>query len=350
MDAQDQRKPGRTLSLQATRKPISMAPSALIQTSYLQPGSRLPLVVQPALAGVDLMLWASTNREFIEAQLHEHGAVLFRGFNVPSVAEFNRFLTTIYGAPMAYRERTSPRSQVEGNIYTSTDYPADQPIFLHNEHSYATTFPLRIAFFCAEPPQQGGETPIADCRKVLARIDPEIRARFAHSGWMYVRNFGDAIGLSWQTVFQTDDKARVEAYCQDAGIAVAWLADNRLRTRQIRPTELRHPHTGEQVWFNHLTFFHISTLPAPLYAELRSQFTAESLPNNTYYGDGSPIEEEVMEHLRAAYLAEKVLFTWQRSDILLLDNILVAHGREPFSGPRKILVGMAVPYQRDDIG
>ena len=29
---------------------------------------------------------------------------------------------------------------------------------------------------------------------------------------MYVRNFGDGFGLDWRTVFQTDDRAAVEAH------------------------------------------------------------------------------------------------------------------------------------------
>ena len=76
----------------------------------------------------------------------------------------------------------------------------------------------------------------------------------------------------------------------------------------------------------------------------RSQFTEEDLPNNTYYGDGSPIEPSVLDEIRDAYLKETVVFPWLKGDLLMLDNMLVAHGRAPFTEPRKILVGMADPY------
>jgi len=75
----------------------------------------------------------------------------------------------------------------------------------------------------------------------------------------------------------------------------------------------------------------------------------DELPTNTYYGDGEPIESDVLEELRAAYHAETVSFPWQRGDVMLLDNMLVAHGRAPYSGPRKILVGMSEPIDRRDL-
>jgi alpha-ketoglutarate-dependent taurine dioxygenase len=202
---------------------------------------------------------------------------------------------------------------------------------------------MRILFCCTSPPEQGGETPIADCRGVYRRIDPVVRRRFAEKGWRYVRNFGDGFGLSWETVFQTSDRAAVDAYCRQHGIAAEWRGDGRLRTSAVRPAVVKHPSTGEMVWFNHATFFHVSTLPEPVREELLAEFAVEDLPANSYYGDGSPIEAETLDHLRAAYEAETVRFPWRQGDLLLLDNMMVAHGRAPYKGPRKILVAMAEP-------
>ena len=177
----------------------------------------------------------------------------------------------------------------------------------------------------------------------------KIRRRFVELGWMYVRNFHPGFGLSWQTVFQTDDRVRVEAYCAEAGLTCEWRGGDRLRTSQVRPAIARHPRTGEEAWFNHATFFHVSTLPAAVREPFVAGFGEDELPNNTYYGDGSPIEPEVVEHLRGAYRAEMVELAWESGDVLLIDNLLTAHARNPFAGARKVVVAMADPHVRDDV-
>lgn len=325
-------------------KVISNSQTGFIKTTHLEPQTMLPLVVQPNLEGVKLSVWAESNHGFIQTNLLNHGAILFRNFKVDSADEFESFALAISGGLLEYKERSSPRSPVKGNIYTSTDYPADQSIFLHNENSYQHSWPMKILFYCATSAEQGGETPIADCRKVFQRISPEIQARFIEKGWMYVRNFGDGFGLPWQTVFQTTDRAVVEDHCRKNGIQVEWKEGDRLRTRSVLPVVTRHPNTGEQVWFNHATFFHVSTLPPLIRESLKAGFKEEDLPTNTYYGDGSKIEDSVMDVLRDAYQQEKVVFPWQQGDVLLLDNMLVAHGRNPYAGARKVLVAMCDPY------
>jgi len=313
------------------------------------PGQTLPLVIRPTVAGLDPLAWARANRERVEARLQQHGALLFRGFSLGSADEFHAFVEAVVGELMEYRERSSPRHEEGNRVYTSTDHPADQRIFAHNEHSYAMRFPLKLFFFCLEPAQEGGQTPVADTRRVFERVDPAVRARFAEKGWMYVRNFGDGFGLPWQTVFQTSDRAEVEAYCAANAIECEWKPGNRLRTRQVRPAAAVHPRTGERTWFNHATFFHVSTLPDEMRRGLLADFAEEDLPNHTYYGDGSPIEPETVEALREAYRAETVMFDWERGDVLLVDNMLASHAREPFRGPRRVLVAMADPYLRQDL-
>jgi alpha-ketoglutarate-dependent taurine dioxygenase len=330
------------------RRAVTVSSETLVRFSTLPIGD-LPLVVEPAVQGVDILSWAASNRELLEEKLRKHGGILFRGFNLQGPEDLEGFIRAASGESLEYRERSSPRTAVQGNIYTSTDYPADQPIFLHNENSYQKEWPRKIFFFCRQAPGAGGETPIADVRKVLARISPEIRDRFAERRWMYVRNFGDGFGLAWQTVFQSTDKEAIERHCQDKGITVEWKDGDRLRTRAVRTALARHPVTGELVWFNHATFFHVSTLSPAVREALMEEFEDGELPANTYYGDGTPIEPEVMEHLREAYRAETVAFPWQKGDLLMLDNMLVAHGRAPYSGAREILVGMAEPVSQEQV-
>ena len=331
------------------RRAVSVSSAGLVKVDYLVSHPHFPLVIQPAVKGVDLISWARGDRELIEAQLLKHGAILFRGFDIKLVEEFEQLIVAICDEALEYRYRASPRSQVSGNVYTSTDYPADQSIFPHNEHAYSPTFPLKIFFFCVTPATEGGETPIGSCREVLNRIDPQIRDRFRQQGVMYMRNFGDGFGLPWQTVFQTTQKAGVEEYCRQHGIDWEWKEGDRLRTRQVGPAMVKHPRTGEAVWFNHATFFHVSTMPASIRETLLTSFQEEDLPTNTYYGDGSPIEPEVLDHLRTAYEQSMLTFPWQKGDILMLDNMLAVHGRRPFAGSRQVLVGMAEALNSQDI-
>lgn len=332
----------------ARRRPVS--PGGLVKTERLRPDRRLPLVIQPTVGGLDAATWAAAERELIGSSLIEHGGVLFRGFDVGTAEHFAQFVRAVSAEPLEYNERSSPRTRVGDYVYTSTDYPAAHSIFVHNENSYQRTWPMKVFFFCETPAERGGETPVADCRGVYERLAPRVRDRFAEQGWMYVRNFGDGLGLPWQTVFQTDDCRAVEEHCRRNRIEATWKDGDRLRLRAVRRAVARHPRTGEQVWFNHATFFHVSTLEPEVRKALLEDFAEDDLPTNSFYGDGSPIEAEVLEGLREAYRQETVTFPWQRGDILLLDNMLAAHGRAPYAGPRKILVGMAEPFGETESG
>jgi alpha-ketoglutarate-dependent taurine dioxygenase len=329
-------------NLGISRKSVRISPAELIQTSYFPDGQHIPLIIQPAVANVNLLEWASKNQEVIKVMLLKHKALLFRDFNIHSATQLDQFIKiTAKGEPISYGDRSSPRHEVSNKIYTSTDYPAEQSIFLHNESTYCLTWPQKIYFCCLKVAEQGGETPIADSQRIFECLSPQTRKQFIEKQVLYVRNYNDGFGLTWQDVFQTTDKAVVEEYCRINAIECEWKHSNRLRTRQIRPAIIKHPITGATSWFNHAAFFHITTLELSISKALLAEFSEEDLPHNTYYGDGSAIEPEVLAEIRAAYAQETVIFPWESGDILLLDNILVAHGRNRFQGNRKVIVGMA---------
>jgi alpha-ketoglutarate-dependent taurine dioxygenase len=312
------------------------------------PGAgRLPLEVR-AHADVRLADWARAHPEVLDAWLAEHGAVLFAGFGV-SLDDFADVAAAVAGPPLPYRERSSPRAQVAPGIYTSTEYPPDQAIPVHNENSYQAAFPSRLAFCCLSPAGRGGATPLADCRRVLARIDPGVLAAFRNRHVRYVRNYGPELGLSWAEAFGETQPEGVDRYCREHGLTPAWLPGGRLRTTAVRPATGRHPGSGQEVWFNHAAFFHVSALGPAVSAALLDQLGEASLPSNAYYGDGGPIEPEALENIRAAYAAETRSVPWRPGDVLVVDNILAAHGREPFAGSRRIVVSMAGTRTHQDL-
>jgi alpha-ketoglutarate-dependent taurine dioxygenase len=329
----------------ARRRTVGVAKNNLVRSFLLGSDNRPPLVVQPTIDGVNPVSWLYTNRERIETQLRQYGGVLFRKFNLQGVAAFEEFIKTLGHELLIYSYQSTPRSTVSGNIYTSTEYPAAQTIPLHNEMAYARSWPMKIFFYCMTPAEQGGETPIADSRKVFARIDPRIRERLIEKQVMYVRNYDEGLDLSWSTVFQTTDRSQVEAYCRQAGIEFEWLDHNRLRTRQVCQAAAVHPVTGEWVWFNQAHLFHVSSLESSVRAALSSTYDEREYPRNAYYGDGSPIEDEALENIREAYRQETIIFPWQAGDVLMLDNMLMAHGRQPFAGQRKVVVGMVQSFE-----
>ncbi len=344
-DSKEERRESKLKKLLGTKpKALKVSERTIVRESRLSSQTSLPLVLEPAYEGVDLVTWAGQNRELIEDRLQQHGAMLFRGFETQSLGSFEQFAKTIAPSLMTYGERSSPRHVLTGNVYTSTDHPADQHILLHNEQSYTLNWPMKIWFFCVQPARQGGCTPIADSRRIFRRLPSSLVEKFVQKQVMYVRNYGDMFGLSWPEAFQTEDKQVVEAHCRRDSIEFEWKDENRLRTKQIRPAVRIHPQTAETVWFNHAVFFNVHSLDRAARDSLRSGMDDMDLPFNTFYGDGSPIEPSVVEQIYDTYRQEQVVFEWQTGDILMLDNMLAAHGREPFVAPREIAVAMAEPY------
>ncbi|AFY58520.1 putative taurine catabolism dioxygenase [Rivularia sp. PCC 7116] len=327
--------------LASRRKTISISQEQLTKLNLLNSESSLPLIITPNVEELSLVNWAKSQKEFIENKLLQHGGILFRNFKVNDISEFADFIKTIAGDLLQYSYRSTPRTQVSGNIYTSTEYPATQSIPLHNEMSYSRNYPQKIAFYCLQKAQQGGETPIADSRKVFQHVSNQTKDLFIQKKVMYVRNYGNNLDLTWQNVFQTTEKIEVENYCNRAGIDFEWKDEDSLQTRQICSAVVEHPQTGEAVWFNQAHLFHISNLDSNVRESLFKNYKESELPRNAYYGDGSPIEAAVLAEIREVYQQESIIFPWQEGDILLLDNILAAHGRKPFTGSRKVVVGMA---------
>lgn len=270
-----------------------------------------------------------------------YGGILLRGFDALGASGFNQFVGSFGQALLTYEFGSTPRSRIEKGVYSSTEYPADQWIDQHNEQSYTRKWPASIWFYCDIAAEQGGATPVADSRKVYERLDPALRRHFAEQQVMYVRNYGNGLDLPWEQVFGTEERSEVEQYCRAHQIDYEWLDDgDALRTRQVCQSELRHPVTGETVWFNQAHLFHVSNLPVALRETLLDVVDEDRLPRNTYFGDGSPIDAAMLDEIRAVYRDTMLSFAWQPADTLLLDNVLMSHGRAPFEGKRRVLVAM----------
>lgn len=322
------------------RRSVSVSSESLVTVAPLVEGSRA-VSCSPTVAGLDAREWLTSSGNALAQLRDEHGAVLLRGFAPLDAEGFGELATALAGELRDYDNRSTPRHKVSDKVFTSTEYPADQTIPQHNEMSYSDSWPDMLLLTCLVPSETGGETPVADSARVYTRIPEATRERFERHGVMYVRNFGLGVDLSWQEVFQTDDRAEVDTYCAEHGIEVEWLGGERLRTRHVVQATIKSQATGETVWFNQAHLFHASSLPENVERELRESFAEDELPRNAMYGDGTPLLAEDLANVRAAYAAEEIALPWETGDVMIVANEQFSHGRNPYTGKRSVLVAMA---------
>jgi alpha-ketoglutarate-dependent taurine dioxygenase len=308
---------------------------------------------KPALLHVDGLAdmasardWLTENREPIRSALRLYGNLMIRGLPIADQDDFAAARDVLIDSPMEVpREETTPRTDYGQGIFSATDLPPMQRIGLHNEDSYSVMFPGILLFCALVTPDSGGATTLGDTRRVLNALPAELVDRFRRDGWKIVRNFHEHIAMPWQLAFGTEDRAEVEAYCAEYLLSHEWLPSDRLRTSGVRSATLRHPVTGEESWFNHVAVFNEWTHDPETREILLAACGSDGLPQNTYHGDGTPIEAADVAAINRAFDEATVRESWQRGDLLLVDNILCSHGREPFSGDRKVLVAMGEPQR-----
>lgn len=328
--------------------PLSFSGDTMVHTEPGIPGKRLPLMVTPRVDGIDAIEWARNDRDFISTKLHEHGGLLFRNFGLESAVDFQEFANAVCGS--LYSDYGDlPREESADQIYHSTPYPPDKSILFHNESSHLNSWPMSQLFYCVTAAKEGGETPLIDCREAYQRLPVALRERFRTKSLMYVRNFTEGLDVSWQDFFRTDDRSAVEERCRQSNMEFEWKPDGGLRTRQICDAILEHPVTGEMVFFNQIQLHHVACMDPELRQSMSALFREEDFPRNVYFGDGTPIEDSVMEDIGRLYDEISVALPWQEGDVILLDNMLTAHARNPYVGPRKIVVAMGGMQQREKL-
>ncbi|MGW3659591.1 TauD/TfdA family dioxygenase [Streptomyces sp. NPDC005151] len=298
-------------------------------------------ITSEAAGTSDLVSWLATvSPDRLTDLLTEHRALVFRGFGVDAPG-IDPVLDRLVPNRLPYVHGNSPRTRVRGNLYTSTEYPQQYTISMHNELSYAHRWPARLAFYCEKAAESGGATSVVDGGRWLASLDAEVRAAFA-GGIRYIQNLHDGYGFgkSWQDTFETDDRAAVEAFLKDARAEWEWGPDG-LRVTQLRPSTTKHPVTGAEVWFNQADQWHPAGLGDATSAELYDILSPDEFPQYVTFADGTPIPDAYAEQIRDRGLAAAVDVDWRTGDVLLIDNVLVAHGRRPFEGSRRVLVAMS---------
>ncbi|GGI95126.1 TauD/TfdA family dioxygenase [Streptomyces brasiliensis] len=296
----------------------------------------------------DVPGWAAAHREALRAQVTEHGALLVRGLNLRDTGQAGAVFAALAGELMTEREAFAPRRSYGPGLYSSATWPANQPMCMHHELSYTLDVPGLLLFACLTAPGQGGATGVADAERVLQALPASLAERFEHEGWLLTRSYNDEIGATLEEAFGTDDRTAVDAYCRAHAIDTDWQPDGSLRTRQRRSAVVRHPVTGRRCWFNQIAFLNEWTLAPEVREYLVDVYGEDGLPFNTRFGDGGPITEDVVQLLNTTYEEHTRREPWQSGDLMLVDNIRTAHSREPYTGDREVLVGLAEPRRLAD--
>jgi alpha-ketoglutarate-dependent taurine dioxygenase len=296
----------------------------------------------------DAPSWAAEHRDALRAIVAEHGSVLVRGLGLRDAAGVGAVFQRLTTELMTEREAFASRRAYAAGVYSATKWPPNQPMCMHHELSYTLQFPSLMLFACLSPPTAGGATAVADSPTVLDALPAELVERFEREGWLLIRNYNDDIGASFAEAFGTEDRGAVERYCRANAIELEWQPDGGLRTRQRRSAVVHHPVTGQRCWFNQIPFLNEWTIAPEVREYLVDVYGADGLPFNTRFGNGDPIGEDVVELLNKVYEDNTRREPWQAGDLLLVDNVRTAHSREPFEGPREVLVAMADPLHLAD--
>ena len=283
--------------------------------------------------------WWRAHRHELDGLLRRVGGVLLRGFELPGPEAFAALVDEVL-VPAEYVYRSTPRTEVGARLYTATEYPAARTIPQHCENAYQDRWPRWLAFYCDLPAREGGDTPLTDVAALTRSLPDELVQPFVRKRITYRRHYRDGVDLPWHVVFGTRDRGEVAAYCRQHDITCTWIGDDQLRTEQTCDAVVRHPVTGEMVWFNQAHLFHVSSLDDATRAALLRMYGEDALPRNAYFGDGTPIDPGLLACIRDAFTRHTRSFAWQRTDALLIDNLAIAHGRQPFRGDRRVLVAM----------
>jgi hypothetical protein len=287
----------------------------------------------------------ATWEDEITSIFQDSRCILFRGFEA-STEQFEQLTSSLTENFMSYQGggfTIGPfsRSTVNDNktLLTATGKTQEFPLPLHGEMYYLGRPPDLIWFYCATPVQQGGETTVGDGAAIFRDLPEDTQNLFRHRRIRYERHLGDG---DWQLAFQTETRSEVELFCRLNQLELTWESDGSAVTSYCC-SALRTNARGETCFINGLLLLGLAELAIlsgdaatalPEAANLKPDFVVR-------WDDGSRIDPVILKQIGKACARNEIPISWQKGDILMVDNRSIMHGRRQSSGrDRKILVRM----------
>ncbi|XP_065656062.1 dapdiamide synthesis protein DdaC [Hydra vulgaris] len=294
---------------------------------------------------------ANKFRFYIDENLSQYSAILFKKLPIKTESDFNLFMSHSGYKSIAYVAGNASRSKLVGEVYETSNEPADLSIEPHNEMSYHVTFPRKIFFCCLTPPLTDGETPIAFNRDIIQHIDKNYLEKVEKRGIRYIRNHGNkklTKYMTWQDIYSTSSHQEVETKLRKFNNNWKWNENETLTTWYTTSPIIYHPETGEKIWFNQLSAAHNT------YYKCHPDYIGKQLKDHEYflhttYGDGEEFEPELVQHIRNVAWNASIGFQWEKGDVIVLDNLLAQHGRLSYTGKRKIVVSLTDILKREAV-
>jgi hypothetical protein len=283
--------------------------------------------------------WIKHHRGEIDAALWSDGYVLFRGFDVGGLDGFEECAASACDA--LYKHYGDlPLASASENVYFATPYPKHLEIQFHNEASHTHTWPSRQLFYCLEPAPEGGEWTLSDGRKVLQKLPAEMLSRFRDKGLVYRRRFIRGLDASWQQFFKVQSLQELHDKIGPSGheIDAPSESDVTVSFRTQAVLELRE--RGTEAWFNQILLHHPDALPEEVETLLCKHFSRDKFPRTVFFGDGNAIPADWVKTVDKVLNECAIRIQTQANDVLLVNNLLMAHGRLPYSGNRQIRVAL----------
>ena len=325
--------------------------------------ARIPAVLEVTSgheAAIDeVVSWVTASRPRILELMQEHGAVMLRGLRaLEGAQDFDRVVRAVSPKLMDYVGGTSPRQIVHGQIVPSTELAPEASLPLPQETVYTDNPPDMLAFFSVAVATTGGETTLGDMAAVLRDLPPDLVERFQRGGVRLRRALPPrarvaakaGVAKPWEEVFQTDDVGEAERIAKERGWLTRRLPDDFLQVAQeLRPATTKHPATGTSVWYNQAHIFAPTGSAAWARRDGRGEDAAKverlaaaepEMVDQVLHDDGSTIPASDIEIIWKTLIKNEIKVAWQPRDVLFIDNILVSHGRLPFTGPRKLLAAL----------